>query len=297
MKQSSFKRKCLSDKIFIIADYAILILLLIVVAYPLLYVIMASFSAGAGSMTPYLIPGKFSLIGYEAVFAYKDIWTGYLNSLINMVLGTVLSLAVTMLCAYPLSRSDFKARNVVMILCMITMYFSGGMIPTYLTIRNLGLLNTRMALILPGALSVYNMIVTRTYLMTSIPGDIWESAQIDGCGNIRYLISMIIPLSKPILAVIGLFYAVGLWNSYFDAMLYVSTKRALYPLALVLREILVLDSANMDQLDINTLLALEERRNVMKYAVIVVSSVPVMAIYPFVQKFFVKGIMIGAVKG
>lgn len=177
------------------------------------------------------------------------------------------------------------------------MYFSGGLIPTYLTVRNLGLLNTRLALLLPGAMSVYNMIVMRTYIMTSIPGDIRESAQIDGCGNIRYLLSMVLPLSKPILAVIGLFYAVSLWNSYFDAMIYVSAKRSLYPLSLILREILVLDSANMEQLDINTLVALEERRNVMKYAVIVVASVPVMSIYPFVQKFFVKGIMVGAVKG
>lgn len=294
---SSFKMKSLSDKLFIIIDYAILIFLLVIVAYPLLYVIMASVSAGPASMTLYLIPKGYSMAGYEAVFAYKDIWTGYANSLINMALGTALSLTMTMLCAYPLSRKDFKARNAVMTLCMITMYFSGGLIPTYLVIRDLGMLNTRLALILPGALSVYNMIVTRTYLMTSIPEDIWESAQIDGCGNLRYLLSMVIPLSKPILAVVGLFYAVGIWNSYFDAMIYVQGKRALYPLALVLREILVLDSNNMDQLDINTLLALEERRNVMKYAVIVVSSVPVMIIYPFVQKFFVKGVMIGAVKG
>lgn len=295
--KSSFKRKGLSDKIFIIVDYVILTILLILILYPLLYVIMASVSGGPNTMSIYLIPKKFSLAGYEAVFAYKDIWTGYANSLINMVLGTMISLACTMLCAYPLSRKDFRARKFIMAMCMLTMYFSGGLIPTYLTIRNLGMLNTRWALLLPGAMSVYNMIVARTYLMTSIPEDIWESAQIDGCGNVRYLISMILPLSKPILAVIGLFYAVGIWNSYFDAMIYVSAKRALYPLALVLREILVLDSAAMDQLDINTLLALEERRNVMKYAVIVVSSLPVMAIYPFVQKFFVKGVMIGAVKG
>ncbi len=295
--KSSFKRKGLSDKIFIIVDYVILTILLILILYPLLYVIMASVSGGPNTMSIYLIPKKFSLAGYEAVFAYKDIWTGYANSLIYMVLGTIISLACTMLCAYPLSRKDFRARKFIMAMCMITMYFSGGLIPTYLTIRNLGMLNTRWALLLPGAMSVYNMIVARTYLMTSIPEDIWESAQIDGCGNVRYLISMILPLSKPILAVIGLFYAVGIWNSYFDAMIYVSAKRTLYPLALVLREILVLDSAAMDQLDINTLLALEERRNVMKYAVIVVSSLPVMAIYPFVQKFFVKGVMIGAVKG
>ena len=292
-----FKRMSNSDKAFIIIDYIVLCLLFVVVAYPLLYVIAASFSAGPGSMTTYLIPKKLSLAGYQAVFQYKDIWTGYLNSIINMVVGTVLSLAVTMMCAYPLSRPDFKGRNVIMIMCMITMYFSGGMIPTYLTVKDLGLLNTRWALILPGAMGVYNMIVMRTYIMSSIPSDIRESAQIDGCGNVRYLLSMVVPLSKPILAVTGLFCAVGIWNAYFDAMMYVSAKRELYPLALILREILVLDSANMDQLDINTLMALEERRNVMKYAVIVVSSVPVMVIYPFVQKFFVKGMMLGSVKG
>lgn len=292
-----FKRMSNSDKLFIAIDYIILSLLFVVVAYPLLYVIAASFSAGPGSMTVYLIPKRFSLAGYEAVFGYKDIWTGYLNSIINMILGTLISLTVTMMCAYPLSRPDFKGRHVIMIMCMITMYFSGGMIPTYLTVKDLGLLNSRWALIIPGAMGVYNMIVMRTYIMSSIPADIRESAQIDGCGNIRYLISMVVPLSKPILAVTGLFCAVGIWNSYFDAMLYVSAKRELYPLALVLREILVLDSANMDQLDINTLLAMEERRNVMKYAVIVVSSIPVMAIYPFVQKFFVKGMMLGSVKG
>lgn len=292
-----FKRMSNSDKIFIIVDYIVLCLLFVVVAYPLLYVIGASFSAGPGSMTTYLIPKKFSLAGYQAVFQYKDIWTGYLNSIINMVMGTVLSLTVTMMCAYPLSRADFKGRNVIMVMCMITMYFSGGMIPTYLTVKDLGLLNTRWALILPGAMGVYNMIVMRTYIMSSIPSDIRESAQIDGCGNIRYLLSMVVPLSKPILAVTGLFCAVGIWNAYFDAMMYVSAKRELYPLALILREILVLDSANMDQMDINALMALEERRNVMKYAVIVVSSVPVMVIYPFVQKFFVKGMMLGSVKG
>lgn len=291
------RRMSVSDKVFIFVDYILLALLLLLVAYPLLYVVMASVSAGPQYMTLYLIPTKFSTAGYETVMQYKDIWTGYANSLINMVLGTVISLAVTMCCAYPLSRPEFRFRKVVMTLCMITMYFSGGLIPGYLLVRDLGLLNTRWALLLPGAMSVYNMIVMRSYIMTSIPNDIRESAQLDGCGNIRYLLSIVLPLSKPILAVIGLFYAVGIWNSYFDAMIYVASKRSLYPLALILREILVLDSASLDQLDINTLMAMEERRNVMKYAVIVVSSLPVMIIYPFVQKFFVKGVMIGAVKG
>ena len=184
-----------------------------------------------------------------------------------------------------------------MLLAMVTMYFSGGLIPTFLVVQKLGLLNTRWALLLPGCLSVYNMIVMRTYFKTSIPGELLESAQLDGCGNIRYMFSILLPLSGPILAVIGLFYAVGIWNAYFDAMVYVSTKRSYYPLSLFLREILILNTTDIDQLDISTLMALEERRNVMKYAVIVVSSLPVMIIYPFVQRFFVKGVMIGAVKG
>lgn len=291
------KRMSVSDKAFIIIDYIILGVILLLVAYPLLYVVMASVSAGPQYMPLYLIPTKFSWAGYETVMQYKDIWTGYLNSLINLVLGTVTALTVTMCCAYPLSRPEFRFRKVAMTLCMITMYFSGGLIPGYLLVRDLGLLNTRWALILPGAMSVYNMIVTRSYIMSSIPNEIRESAQLDGCGNIRYLLSVVLPLSKPILAVVGLFYAVGIWNSYFDAMIYVAGKRELYPLALILREILVLDSASLDMLDISAAIQMEERRNVMKYAVIVVSSLPVMIIYPFVQKFFTKGVMIGAVKG
>lgn len=298
--KKNHKRKIkygMDDKVFLGINYTILTILLIIILYPLLYVIFASFSAGTQTMGLTLLPKKFSLEGYKAVFQYTEIWKAYLNSIFYMAAGTFISLTVTVLCAYPLSRPDFKGRGFIMVLCMITMYFSGGLIPTYLTVRNLGLINTRWAILLPGAMSVYNMIVTRTYFMNSIPGDLRESAQVDGCGNIRYLFSILLPLSGPILAVTGLFYAVGYWNSYFDAMIYISGRRSLYPLALILREILVLNSTDLDQLDVNQLLALAERQNVMKYAVIVVSSLPVMLIYPFVQKFFVKGIMIGAVKG
>ena len=286
------------DKVFLMVDNAVMILILFLMLYPILYVIVASIASGPQNMTLWLIPKKFSWVGYKAVLEYKDIWRGYKNSLINTALGTVVSLIITMLCAYPLSRPEFKFRKIGMGLCMVTMYFSGGLIPTYLVVRDLGLLNTRMALILPAAMSVYNMIVTRTYIETSIPNDIRESAKIDGCNNTRYLLKMVIPLSKPILAVIGLFYAVQIWNSYFDAMIYVNAKRELYPLSLILRDILV--QSNMDAMDIGDLemaMLKEERRNVMKYATIVFASAPVMAMYPFVQKFFVKGMMIGSVKG
>lgn len=296
-KKGKAIRYTTGDRIFLAIDYVLLACFLIIIAYPLLFVISASFSAGATTMTLSLIPRRFSTAGYEAVLQYKDIWSGYGNSLVYMIAGTVISLALTVLMAYPLSRPDFKAGGFIMVLCMITMYFSGGLIPTYLVVRNLGLLGTRWAVLLPGAMSVYNMIVTRTYFKTSIPGELFEAGQLDGCGNIRYLFSVVLPLSGPILAVVGLFYAVGYWNAYFDAMIYLSGKRGLFPLSLILREILILNDASIDQMDINTLLALEERRNVMKYAVIVVSSLPVMLIYPFVQRYFVKGVMIGAVKG
>ncbi len=296
-KKGKAIRYTTGDRIFLAIDYVLLAFFLIIIAYPLLFVISASFSAGATTMTLSLIPKRFSTAGYEAVLQYKDIWSGYGNSLVYMIAGTALSLALTVLMAYPLSRPDFKAGGFIMVLCMITMYFSGGLIPTYLVVRNLGLLGTRWAVLLPGAMSVYNMIVTRTYFKTSIPGELFEAGQLDGCGNIRYLFSVVLPLSGPILAVVGLFYAVGYWNAYFDAMIYLSGKRGLFPLSLILREILILNDASIDQMDINTLLALEERRNVMKYAVIVVSSLPVMLIYPFVQRYFVKGVMVGAVKG
>ena len=296
-KKGKAIRYTTGDRIFLAIDYVLLAFFLIIIAYPLLFVISASFSAGATTMTLSLIPKRFSTAGYEAVLQYKDIWSGYGNSLVYMIAGTALSLALTVLMAYPLSRPDFKAGGFIMVLCMITMYFSGGLIPTYLVVRNLGLLGTRWAVLLPGAMSVYNMIVTRTYFKTSIPGELFEAGQLDGCGNIRYLFSVVLPLSGPIPAVVGLFYAVGYWNAYFDAMIYLSGKRGLFPLSLILREILILNDASIDQMDINTLLALEERRNVMKYAVIVVSSLPVMLIYPFVQRYFVKGVMIGAVKG
>lgn len=296
LKKSSGIRYTRSDRIFLGANWIILIFFFLIILYPLLYVISASFTAGSSVMSLSLIPENFSLAGYKAVLQYKDIWTSYANSLFYMIVGTIIALAVTIMCAYPLSRSDFKGKGVVMLLCMITMYFSGGTIPTFLQIRNLGLLDSSLAILLPGAMSVYNMIVMRTYFSSQVPNEVLESSQLDGCGNIRYLFSILLPLSTPILAVIGLFYAVGYWNSYFDAMMYLK-NRDLFPLSLILREILVLNNANIDTIDISETLMLEERRNVMKYAVIVVSTLPVMMIYPFIQKYFVQGIMIGAVKG
>ncbi|MDR0709599.1 MAG: carbohydrate ABC transporter permease [Spirochaetaceae bacterium] len=296
--KKNFIRYTVGDRCFLFFDQIILAVFLIVLIYPLLYIFSASFSAGGVSI--FLIPEQFTTAGYRAVFEYRDIWAGYANSVFYMVSGTLVSLTVTVCCAYPLSRSDFRGRNIIMVLCMITMYFSGGLIPTYLQVRNLGLLKTRLAVILPGAMSVYNMIVVRTYFKTQVPQELLESAQIDGCGNIRYLLRILLPLSVPILAVNALFCAVGYWNSYFDAMIYLQNQRAKYPLSLFLREILVMSTMNAEriqQMDAGQIMNIQERQTLMKYAVIIVASVPMMIIYPFVQKYFVKGILVGSVKG
>ena len=292
-------RHSTSDKVFLAVNGLLLAVLLVIILYPLLYILSASVSAGSGLVNLWLIPRNFTLASYEAVWQYKDIWTGYANSLFYMVAGTAIAMFVTICCAYPLSVPDFKARNVLMVLCMITMYFGGGLIPTYLVVRDLGMLNTVWSVLLPGAMSVYNVIVMRTFFASQIPRELRESASLDGCGNIRYLVSIVLPLSGAILAVISLYYAVGIWNSYFDAMIYLK-KREMYPLTLFIREILIENNANaMNSLmtDVMADTQAEARRNLMKYAVIVVSSLPMMILYPFVQKYFVKGVMIGAVKG
>ena len=291
-------RYSLGDRIFLTVDFIILVLLLIVIAYPLIYIFFASFKAQVTKMGLSLLPEEWTVQGYKAVFEYKFIWSGYRNTIIYTVVGTVINLLVTICCAYPLSRKDFKGRGVIMVMCMITMYFSGGLIPTYLVVKDLGILNTMWSVILPGAMSVYNMIVMRTYFDTQIPQELLESAQLDGCGNLNFLKSIVLPLSVPILAVVGLFYAVGHWNSYFNAMIYL-TERDRYPLQVILRDILIMNTVDPSEssMDLNLLQSMEERQNVMKYSLIIVSSVPVLILYPFIQKYFVKGIMIGAIKG
>lgn len=290
-------RHTAGDYAFLAVDWLILILFFLILAYPLLYVIASSFSA-MQITTLSLIPKRISLEGYRAVIEYKYIWIGYANSLLYMVLGTAIALVVTICCAYPLSRPDFKAGKLLMGLCLFTMYFSGGIIPTFLWIRDLHMLDTIWAIVLPTSLSVYNMIVMRTYFATSIPGDLREAAQLDGCGDFRFLYSIVLPLSGPILAVIALYYAVALWNGYFNAMLYLRTKTKL-PLTMFLRDILVLNQmTGLDAgLDMEQMARAEERAQIMKYSLIIVGSLPMMLIYPFVQKYFVKGVMIGAVKG
>lgn len=285
------------DRISMAMINIFLILFTAAVLIPLLFVIASSFSSAtavrAGKVL--LWPVNFTLDGYKAILSTSTIYMGFFNSLYYMIVGTVFSVAMTMLLAYPLTRPDFKARRLLMTLLVITMFFSGGMIPTYINIRNLGLLDTRWSLIIPGAISAYNVILARTYIMSTIPKELYESASLDGCGSFRYFISIVIPLSGTIIAVIALMSAVGIWNSYFNAMMYI-TNPDYYPLQLVLRNILILDQT-VSPADMNKQQELEMFSYLLKYSTIVVGSIPMMVVYPFVQKHFVKGVMIGAIKG
>ena len=287
------------DSLFYAVIYMLLALILAVTLYPILFVISASFSdpiaISAGRVV--LWPVGLSLRGYQVVFEDARVGTGFLNSLFYTAAGTGVNLFMTLLVAYPLSRRDLPGRGGVMMLCTVTMLFCGGMIPTYMLIRDLGLLDTRWCLILPGAISVYNMIVARTFFMTTIPDELLEASQIDGCSDFRFLLAVVLPLSKAIMAVLVMYYAVGHWNSYFNAFLYL-TDKTLFPLQIVLREILVMSQISASAIeDPDLATAMQGLADLLKYSLIVVASVPVLLLYPFAQKYYVEGVMIGSVKG
>ena len=234
----------------------------------------------------------------ETVFEYDSIWTGYLNSIVYTVSGTALSIALTLLAAYPLSRDDFRGKKFFTVLFVFTMMFNGGLIPTYLLVKNLNLTDTMWAVILPTAVSAYNMIVARTFFKQSIPKEMLEAAEIDGCTDFRFFCKIVLPLSAPIVAVLCLWVAVGLWNSYFNPMIYINSESK-YPLQLVLRKILLMSQVDFTaaSVDPEKLAKNQYLSEMLKYGTIVISSLPLMIIYPFVQKYFVKGVMIGSVKG
>ena len=245
----------------------------------------------------YILPVRPTLRGYQAVFKNKKILSGFANSFYYLFVGTALNLVMTMLCAYPLSRKEFRARGWISLFFVFTMYFSGGLVPSYILITKLHLVNSRWAMIIPTAMSTYNMIICRTYMVNSIPDEMYEAAQIDGCTPWKYFLRIVTPLCKPILAVLTLYYGVAKWNSYFDAMLYLrdDTKQ---PLTIIMREILIQNKVDMTQIgDASNLAKLQGMSDLLKYSTIVVASLPVMLLYPFVQKHLVKGVMIGAVKG
>lgn len=297
---SNHIRMTRGDRVFLSVNTVFLMVIFVVILYPLLYVVSASFSGGLmmGDSGLSLIPKEFTLEGYKAIFEYKLIWSGYLNSVVYTVVGTIEAMIVQTLCAYALSRKNFLGGKPVMALCIFSMYFEGGLIPCYLWVKQLGMLDTIWAVTIPFTISMYNMIVMRTYFRTQIPDEMLEASQIDGCGNWRFLLTIVLPLSGPILAVITLYSAVYFWNSYFYPLIYMQTRSKL-PLPNILREILIMNvNATIESgMDAATAALMSKRADVMKFSLIIVASVPVMLMYPFVQKYFVKGVMIGAVKG
>lgn len=287
------------DRIFTVVNYIFLIVLSLLVLYPLIYVLSSSFSSPHAVTTGrvWLYPVEPSLVGYEQVFKNPNILQGYWNSIVLTVVGTSVNIVLTVLLAYPLSVRDFAGRKLITAVVTFTMLFNGGLVPTFILVNNLGLYNTIWALILPTCISVYNTIIARTYFQSSIPYDLYESATLDGCSDIRYIWTVVLPLSKAILAVLVLYYAVGHWNSYFNALIYLKDSEK-YPLQVVLRSIII--EANEDQsnmIDVDQLLMRQGLNNLLKYCLIVVASVPMLILYPFIQKHFVKGVMIGALKG
>lgn len=290
-----------TDRVFNIVNGIILAFIFIVVAYPLIYVVSASLSSPTAIIQGRvkLLPVDFSLGGYKAVFANGAVVTGFLNSMFYMIVGTCVNVMMTVMLAYPLSRKGFYGGKAITLLLIFTMMFNAGLIPNYLLIDSLNLIDKRAVMIIPKALNVWNVMITITYFRTTIPDELLEASQVDGCTDFNFIGKIVLPLSKPILAVISLFYAVQHWNSFFDAMLYLNSEK-LVPLQIVLRDILVQNQLSMDMitsLDPESISVRENLAVLLKYALIVVSSLPLLIMYPFIQKYFVKGIMIGSVKG
>ncbi|MGH1707678.1 carbohydrate ABC transporter permease [Enterococcus gallinarum] len=304
MKTTSLVKDTRADKIFLVFVYFFLAIALLIVLYPLIYIVSASISnphlVNSGEM--WLLPKGVTFEGYRTLLGNSSIWRGYLNTIYYTVLGTSINLLVTLPCAYALSRDDFYGRRAFTNFMLVTMFLSGGMIPSYLLIRSLGMLNTVWALVIPGAVSVYNVVVTRTFFQTTIPREMEEAAIVDGCSDFRLFMQIVLPLSTPIIAVMALFYGVGHWNSFFSALIYLSDK-SMYPLQMILREILILQDmssntvSNVTSEMASMLYSKQQLAEVIKYGVMIVSSLPVIIVYPFLQKYFVKGMMVGSIKG
>lgn len=291
-------RQAYSDTVFAAISYSVAILSLVILIYPLYFIIIASFSepSAVSNGRVWFVPAGFTLDGYKALIGHARIWVGYKNTIFYTVAGTVVALLVNIPAAFALSKKDLPFRRFLNIVFLIVMFFSGGLIPTYLTVKEFGFLNTYWVLVVPFCVSIYNMIVARTFFESNIPQDLWDAASIDGCGNIRYFVSIALPLSKAIISVIALWTAVGQWNAYFTALIYVQDE-AKYPLQVILRNILI---TNQMQGAMGTGEAQQiaiRQANLMRYAAIIVSTVPIMCFYPFIQKHFNQGVMIGAVKG
>ena len=295
-----YKKESKGDRFFLAVNTVLLTLFVIAVAYPLLFIISSSLSSTDAVISGHvwLFPVDFSLDGYKAVLEYNPVWTGYLNSLFYTTVGTVLNVAFTLLAAYPLSRKGLKGKKAVIMGITFTILFSGGIIPNYLLVQSLGMVNTRWALLIPNLIAARNVIIARTFFQANIGDELLEAAKMDGCSDFRFFGQIVIPLSGAVVAVIALFYAVDHWNAYFDALIYLR-DRVLFPLQIFLREVLVMNEIDVSMVDID-LAEMQERlgmRELLKYALIIVSSLPVLIMYPFAQKYFVKGVMMGSLKG
>lgn len=294
------ERESFGDKCFVIVNAVLLTLVLIAVLYPLWFVLIASISDTAAVLTGkvWLWPRDFTLAGYKIVLQNGELLRSYGNTVLYTAMGTAINLVLTVMAAYPMSRRDYRGRNALMAFIVFTMFFSGGMIPTYLLVKDLGMLNTIWAMVIPNAVSVWNIIIMRTFFQQSLPYEIQEAAQIDGCSDIKILLRIVLPLSKPILAVMVLFYAVGHWNAFFNALIYL-TDRDLYPLQLILREILIQGqmASMMESGDTTGMARRIMEAESIKYAVVIIANLPVLLLYPFLQKYFVKGVLVGSLKG
>ena len=286
------------DRIFGAAVVILSIAVVILIAYPLYFVVIASISnsnlVNQGAVT--LWPKDIRFYGYEQILQDKRIWTGYANTIIYVVVGTLLNMAITMPAAYALSRKDFKARDVVMFYFVFTMFFNGGLVPTYMTVSSLHLISTKTILIIFVAINTYNLIIARTFIANSIPDDLYEAAILDGCSHFKYFFFVVLPLSKAVISVLTLYYAVFHWNDYFNALIY-NSKEQNVPLQIVLRQILLLNQAFASGNGGVQGGYGQSSADQVKYAVLIVSTLPILCVYPFVQKYFEKGVMIGAVKG
>lgn len=291
-------QQSLSDRLFYIFVTVIAVAALVIVLYPMYFIVIASFSnsnmVNQGLVT--LVPKDINFFGYQKILERTDLWVGYRNTILYTVCGTLLNLAVTLPAAYVLAQSRFRARRFVMTLFVITMYFGGGMVPTYMLVKTLHLTNTPLIMIIMGAVSVYNVIITRTFFENSIPNELQEAAELDGCSHFRYFSAIVLPLSKAVISVITLYYAVGHWNDFFNALLYLN-RDEYQPLQTILRNILISNQAMAGITVAGEGSYAQQYADQIKFAVIIVSTVPVLCIYPFIQKYFEKGVMIGAVKG
>ncbi len=292
-------RRSRSDVIFDTIVLIIMIIVMLMCVYPLYFVLIASFSDPNYVLTGQVIlfPKGITLSGYEKILGEEDIWIGYKNTIIYTVLGTTINVILTTTAGYALSRKDLPGRRWILIFIVFTMFFNGGMIPTYMVVKDLHLIDTVWAMVLPTAVQVWNLMIARSFFETTIPSELLDAAMIDGCRTLRFFTQIVLPVSKAIIAVLVLFYAISHWNTFFNALIYLESEER-FPLQIILRNILIQNQPNQSMMDdVATLVERQKAAELIKYGVIVVASVPVLVLYPFVQKYFVTGIMVGSIKG